>query len=336
MIHGLAGGVFYDLSFDLSQSPLDTNLSRKSVKLVAAIVGNTTITQTFLNTGSGTQPTWQKHHFFFTAQSTTQQLTFTRPSAHAQTKGHLDNLKIVKVPMGGLKVAKVISPDPQGIGSAMSFSISANCSNPTYVLSHTISSSSPVTLNLPIGSICIIVENTPLPTLAPGCSWQAPVYSPANVTISNVPSTATVTNGYHCKPQKLTVKKVVTPDPQGLFHSLSFSMTVTCSNPSAPPPPNPPHQVGFAGSTWNVPMGSSCSVVENSPLPTLPVGCTWNAPVYTPANVTITNSYRVLTVTNGYSCTPNLARLSVKKVISPDPLGNRGHWRIILNPRKLF
>ena len=76
-------------------------------------------------------------------------------------------------------------------------------------------------------------------------------------------------------------------------------MTVTCTNP------NTSYTLNVHGNTStvpiNVPVGSHCTVTETQP--TLPVGCTWLPPMYSPpGGVTIASGLNHEAVTNGYRC----------------------------------
>jgi hypothetical protein len=96
----------------------------------------------------------------------------------------------------------------------------------------------------------------------------------------------------------LSVTKVVSPDPRGIGNTLIFPMTVICTNPNAT------YTLNVHGNTstvpTNLPIGSICTVTETQP--TLPAGCTWLPPVYSPASVTIASGLNHETVTNNYRC----------------------------------
>ena len=99
-------------------------------------------------------------------------------------------------------------------------------------------------------------------------------------------------------PGTLVVNKKVDPDPRGLGASLTFLMTVTCTNPAGT------YTVTVTGNSSSVPLtlpaGSQCTVTET--LPTLPAGCTWLTPNFSPATVTITGLLTQENVINGYRC----------------------------------
>ncbi|MFZ0846498.1 MAG: DUF5979 domain-containing protein [Pseudolabrys sp.] len=117
---------------------------------------------------------------------------------------------------GQLSVTKRLASDPRGIGSSMSFTITAQCTNPTGTHSVTIpANTSSVPFNVPIGSICTFTEVQP--TLPAGCSWLPPVST--SVTIHGGLNQTTVTNTYQCggcpPPQTMNVDNIcVCPNGQ--------------------------------------------------------------------------------------------------------------------------
>jgi hypothetical protein len=162
--------------------------------------------------------------------------------------------------------------------------------------------------NVPYTSVCTVTESVstlpPVPKDACGegstAVWLTPVITPLSATI-NAPVTAfTVVNELICvKGDTLSVTKMVSPDPRGIGLTLTFPMTVTCTNPNAT------YTLNVHGNTstvpFNVPVGSHCSVTETQPA--LPTGCTWLPPVFSPpGGVTIAGGLSQETVTNGYTC----------------------------------
>jgi hypothetical protein len=222
---------------------------------------------------------------------------------------------------GSLTVQKLVNPDPHGIAGAVPFQITVTCTNPNGNFSLAVlgdSSAAPIN-NLEIGSHCSIAEN--LPPAPPGCIWLPPQYTPQPVTIGPGMNHETVTNGYQCQQALLTVQKTVNPDPRGIGGVLIFPMTVTCFNPNGTYSLTVQGE-NSAGPINNLTVGSTCTVSEQPPLPTLPPGCTWMSLQYTPPVVMIAPGPNHETVTNGYQC--QQASLTVQKIVNSDPRGIAG------------
>jgi Domain of unknown function (DUF5979) len=158
--------------------------------------------------------------------------------------------------------------------------------------------------NLPYGTTCTYNEPTPPvpPNACPPRSigvWST-VFTPSPPITINAPTTSVlVTNTLVCKTREigqLSVSKKVSPDPRGIGTTLSFPMTVNCTNPTGT------YAVTVNGNTssvpFNVPVGSVCTVTEVQP--PLPAGCTWLPP--TTASVTIHVGLNQTMVTNAYRC----------------------------------
>jgi len=162
--------------------------------------------------------------------------------------------------------------------------------------------------NVPYTSICTVTESmSTLPPVPKGiCGegstavWLTPIIAPASATV-NAPVTAfTVVNDLECrKIGQLSVSKTVFPDTRGVASNMVFPMTVTCTNPSASYSLNVHNNTSTV--PFDVPVGSQCTVSE-AKLPALPAGCTWQAPVYTPASVTIAGGLNQDMVRNSYTC----------------------------------
>ena len=131
-----------------------------------------------------------------------------------------------------------------------------------------------------------------------------------DTTPSNDKACATVTPS---QVGSLAVTKVVAPDPLGIGNTLSFPVTMTCTNPAASYPLN------VHGNTSTVPIslpvGSNCSIAETLPPP--PPGCAWLAPVYSPSTVIIAAGVNVLTAINAYECKIPRAPVSVSAACDP-------------------
>jgi hypothetical protein len=163
--------------------------------------------------------------------------------------------------------------------------------------------------NIPFGDTCTVSETLPAlpPNLCPQGTvavWDPPpTYTPPGVVISGTIATITVHNSLRCEDKTsypLSVAKGFSSDPLGIGNTLSFPITLICTNPLTGS-----HTLTVHGNTnsvpINLPLGSICSISETSQ-PPLPPGCTWQAPVYSPATVTIHSGMNVVTVTNAYTC----------------------------------
>jgi hypothetical protein len=221
-------------------------------------------------------------------------------------------------------VTMVVSPDPLGIASNLVFPITVACTSPTgghYALNvHGNISSAPIN-NLTVGSRCSVAETLPSPPQ--GCTWQAPIYSPATVTIAGGMNTVTVTNSYTCTPQSgyLNIYKSITNAtwPNG----TTFAFNANCSNGYNHT------QSGLVPSTsWSLdplPHGTTCTITE----PALPAPftnaqgqtCTWHQQAPLSQTVTINGPTQSVTVTNSFTCAQQDGSLTVQKVVNPDPKG---------------
>jgi hypothetical protein len=236
-------------------------------------------------------------------------------------------------PTAPLTVQKVVNPDPHGIGSTLSFPMTVTCTNPNGHYSLTVqgNSSAVLTNSVPVGSTCTVSESA-LPNLPPGCSWSSSQYMPQPVTIGTGMNYETVVNGYECvRPTgMLTVEKIVNSDPHGIASTLSFPITVTCTNP------NGNYSLTVQGGSIaapinNLPVGSTCTVSESS-LPDLPISCTWLSPLYSPQPVIIGLGMNHETVINSYTCA---LRLNPAGQCSPPMIPN-GDGICVCPPRTVL
>jgi hypothetical protein len=96
------------------------------------------------------------------------------------------------------------------------------------------------------------------------------------------------------------IQKDVRPDPREIGQTLSFKITLTCTNPTGV------YSVFVSGDSVSMlnslPVGSKCQVSEN--LPALPRGCRWLPPQFSPQPVIIGCACVTELVTNGYRCLP--------------------------------
>ena len=181
--------------------------------------------------------------------------------------------------------------------------------------------------NIPFGKTCTVAE-TALPAFPPNLCprglvpvWTPlPFTTPASVLINGTTVTMIVHNTVTCeKPGELTVTKKVSPDPRSLWNTLIFPMTVTCTNPPAPPFSYPLNVNGNTSTVpHSVPVGYHCVVAET--LPALPKGCTWLLPIFSPpSGVTIHSGLNQETVTNGYTCSDGKIDVGIKKTGGTTP-----------------
>jgi hypothetical protein len=138
---------------------------------------------------------------------------------------------------GTLSVTKRLASDPRGIGSSMSFTITAHCGPPASIHTVTIpANTSSVPFNVPIGSTCTFTEVQP--TLPAGCTWLPPAST--SVTIQAGLNQTMVTNTYRCgvcpPPQTMNVDNIcVCPNGQ-------FPVGGACpQTPPLCPPPQVPN-----------------------------------------------------------------------------------------------
>jgi hypothetical protein len=142
-----------------------------------------------------------------------------------------------------------------------SFSLTANGSYPVN--------------NIPFGNTCTVAEILPAlpPNLCPddtSAVWDPPpTYTPPNVVISGTTATIAVHNSVRCEDRTtypLSVTKTVSPDPRRIGKTLSFTITLTCTNPMTGS-----HSLTVYGDSSsvpiNLPFGSICSISETQPPP---------------------------------------------------------------------
>jgi len=230
--------------------------------------------------------------------------------------GGINNITVTNgyqcIPLGALTVTKTVDNKTNGSVAGIAFPIKVTCTAspplpPIHVSFNLTDGGSHSDSFLP-GSNCTVTET--LPTAAASANlcpagtlpvWSPPTYSPTSAVIGTTPVTITVHNTVRCvNAGSLTVQKSISLDPTGTVATMSFPMTVTCSNTSAVYPLTI-QGTGSAGPI-NLPVGSTCHVAEGT-LPTLPAGCSWGNPTYTPASVTIANGGNVIaTVNNSITC----------------------------------
>ena len=231
--------------------------------------------------------------------------------------------------VGEVIVEKKVKNDTRAstaVINALSFQIKLVCPpspiNTTFVLQN---GGTHTENNVPYGSVCTVTE-TGLPPPPPNvCGegstavWLTPVITVTPSATIGAPVTVfTVLNELTCvKIGQLSVTKTVRPDPRGIANTLSFPITLHCTNPTGT------YFVTVNGNTSsvliNVPVGSICTVTEIQPA--LPAGCTWLPPVTT--SVTIHAGLNQTMVTNAYRCTecpPPQVMNAAGACVCPPPL----------------
>lgn len=224
------------------------------------------------------------------------------------------------VKAGSLTLRKSIYPDPLNIASTPhSFTFQVTCTTPppaNQPLNQNVSAgvgNLGTISGLPLGTKCTAIQEILTPPLPSGCTWNQPTFATLPITIGIGQNLVAVANSYTCVGASLQVTKSVSPDPLGL--AMQFPIKVTCgsntynqtiaSNNSGPP---------ITGLTAFTPP---CSVTETPP--TLPKGCKWLPPVFTPAQtIPLAMGANAVTIKNGYTC---YAWLEVTKSVNPDPRG---------------
>ena len=181
--------------------------------------------------------------------------------------------------------------------------------------------------NIPYGSLCTVTEAVstlpPVPKDVCGqgstAVWSTPVIVPPSATI-NAPITAfTVVNELNCKKigqvgSLVVTKKVVDHSPLPI-PAQTYPVTVTCGSTVT----NLNLVDGVPQTVSNIPLGTSCSVVEGT-VTTPPNVCpprmtpVWSTTYVPPPPVTITTSPTIVTVINALACK------QIQPEVCPPPL----------------
>jgi hypothetical protein len=174
------------------------------------------------------------------------------------------------------------------------FKFYVTCSTPNGLLQQQLSVTWPNTSanlpGVPAGSVCTVSEDPNLPALPTGSSWSGvPVSTPANGVIEitkDGKNQITFTNTVHTCDDRGSVKitKRLEGVPPGFTGTFNFNVIcwsgTTLITKQA--------QITIPGSSTvtvtGIPIGSSCTVTETGPLPSLPAGWLWLAPTYQPAS----------------------------------------------------
>lgn len=259
--------------------------------------------------------------------------TVTVPASSSGTGVQIVNSISCPPPTAPVTITKTIDPaSVQYLPSGVSFDINTNCTNPNSTTSTSIvvgsgSSASNSIAGLVVGSNCIVTENiSSLPALSNGCTWDTPSYPNGNsVTVTNSGNSVEVLNAITCPPQSapITVTKRIDPASMPYFTAgSSFDINADCTNPTASTSASVTITTGSAATTslGNMTVGSNCTVTEDTAsLPSLPAGCTWNAPTYPNGNsVTIAGAGNpTILVMNSIVCVPQTGGVEIFKSIDP-------------------
>ncbi|MFO1186359.1 MAG: DUF5979 domain-containing protein [Alphaproteobacteria bacterium] len=217
---------------------------------------------------------------------------------------------------------KDVSPDPLGIGSSQSFSISATCQAAVPFTRNVQGNNSALIGYMAVADTCQFTETLPGPFNHSGqtCTWQAPTFSPAPFTItaggSNI---ATVTNTYTCVPQTGTLsifKLILDPAGSPLVIAGPWGPNAPTFNISANCGGQGPGGVSLAppilvGSIPSLTYGTACTITE----PTLPAPftdsagniCTWQQQAPLNQTIPINGPAQAVTVTNTFTRTARAA-----------------------------
>jgi hypothetical protein len=191
-----------------------------------------------------------------------------------------------------LKITKAIPGAPSGYNGTFTFNVT--CALPggsvqQQQVSITWPGTSAVITNLPAGATCSASESPVLPTLPSGYSWSPPVVvtPPNGVIVLNANGNNTISfinNIRRCNDVgAVKITKIV----QGVLPGFSgtFKFNVVCWNGSSVITQTA--QIAYPTPTSvtvnGIPTGSSCTVTETGPMPTLPAGWIWDSVAYSPA-----------------------------------------------------
>jgi uncharacterized repeat protein (TIGR01451 family) len=152
-----------------------------------------------------------------------------------------------------------------------------------------------------------------------GSAGNGTVYTltATDATNSSCTRTATISDTGSCSPTgTLRVRKTVTNPPAG-FSSPNFNIAVDCSDDAFDQNFTLAH--GATRDITNIPVGTTCSVTETTPLPTAPAGYEYGTPAIAPsgAQTIVANTTIEVVVTNplnSVSC-PTIN-------VTPNPLPN--------------
>ena len=224
---------------------------------------------------------------------------------------------------GALEIVKAVTGAPDGFTDTFAFHVECTLADQT-TLSYDPAVSYPTPgsftmTDIPTGYRCVVTEPT-VPSAPPDHEWVlAPssiTGSPATIT-KDVTASVTVTNELgSAAPElgSLVIKKNLADGGSGFAPTTTFSIHYDCGDGFVGDVDVAPSNASGA-TVGNLPVGSVCTVTENSPLPAPPTGYSWGTPVITgsPATILVVES---VTVTVGNSLTRDTGSLVIKKTLS--------------------
>jgi hypothetical protein len=171
--------------------------------------------------------------------------------------------------------------------------------------------------NIAVGSVCKVTEAiSTLPPAPPRriCGdgltavWAPPVITPTSATIGSGTTVFTVVNELTCKKtgdvgSLVVTKKVIDHSPLPIPASQTYPVTVTCGGIVK----NLTLVEGVSQTVSNIPLGTSCSVVEGT-VPTLPNVCplrttpVWSTVYVPPSPVVVNAATTAVTIVNTLTC----------------------------------
>ena len=288
---------------------------------------------------SGSVPVWNPPVYTPNGTTTPPTVTISAPN----TLVLITNSWSCKKLNGQINLTKIVQ-GPTAQLPNMTFTINAACTPTASVGSVAITTTYPHggtaggAIVAPIGANCTLTEiqppvNSAMTAFCGNNStavWEA--FTPVNMTITSAPQNLTVTNKWKCVPKtgSLEVMKEVTNAPVSFPVSpQSFVMNISCSPSISQPTVTLIGWLGASSSVNNIPIGSTCSIVEQTPIPVpsqLATYCAsqgmtfqWDAPVYTNqsnvpvTSVTITSGVNSIKVRNHWRCVPATAQLEIIK-----------------------
>ncbi len=225
---------------------------------------------------------------------------------------------------GSINLAKAVTgPGAATVDAAKEFTISYDCGAGFTGTVDVTAGSQETVADLPLNAMCTFSEPTPpqgSDGLAAAYAWGAPTYSDAGqVTVAATPNTGTVTNPTVAIYAKLQVTKQLTGATDGVPAGSLFPIEVSCDAPAEGEAANYSAVLNVTANgsvaTPNLPVGTSCTVTEQSQPALLNESYAWD-PI--PAAQTVVAQPADATV--NVDVTNNVVRqygsLSVTKVVT--------------------
>jgi Domain of unknown function (DUF5979) len=294
---------------------------------------------------SGAVPVWNPPVYTPNGTTTPPTVTISAPN----TLVNITNSWSCKKLNGQINLTKIVQ-GPTAQLPNMTFTINAACTPAASVASVAITTTYPHggtaggAIIAPIGANCTLTEVQPPVNSAMTAfcgNNSTPVWEPfvpVNMTITSAPQNLTVINKWKCVPKtgSLEVMKEVTnPSTAVYIPPQSFVMNINCSPSISQPTVTLTGWPGASSMVNNIPVGSTCSIVEQTPIPVpsqLATYCAsqgmtfqWDAPTYTNqsnvpvSSVTITSGVNSIKVRNHWRCLPNTGQLEIMKSFTTIP-----------------